>query len=192
MRRLPLILSLKGAAHPDTDAKSPKPAGRASGPCHNFRPHDAPESVRPLPLRAIRWPYACPPATRRRPPSHPAGTSRNSATPRPTSRFRVISLRSIMGKSPVSRPNPSFTPLPPASFRPHLSCEKVESPNFARWPGQCPNLDSACHAPKDRCTFDEGRPLPPARRGSTPWRFGVFPRSAQKHPIIPKEFVASL
>jgi hypothetical protein len=29
-----------------------------------------PKSVRPLPLRASRWPHACPPPTRRRPPSH--------------------------------------------------------------------------------------------------------------------------
>ena len=42
-----------------------------------------PTSVRPLPLRASRWPYACPPPARRRPPSHPAAISRKSAAPRP-------------------------------------------------------------------------------------------------------------
>ena len=42
-----------------------------------------PKSVRPLPIRASRWPDACPPPTRRRPPSHPAARSPNSAAPRP-------------------------------------------------------------------------------------------------------------
>jgi hypothetical protein len=42
-----------------------------------------PKSVRPLPIRASRWPDACPPPTRRQPPSHPAFRSPNSAAPRP-------------------------------------------------------------------------------------------------------------
>ena len=181
-----------GAVSAKALAKSPQPAGRASGPCRNFRPHSTPKISptsaapgKPLGLTPARE------ATRRRPPPHPAARSRNSQTPRPD-QVGIISLRFIMGKSPPSRPNISFTPFPPASFRPQLSSEKAKSPNFAQWPGQCPNLDSASRAPKVRCTFDEGRPLRPARRGSTPWLFGVFPRSAQKHPIIPKEFVASL
>ena len=103
--------------------------------------------------------------------------------------FRFASL---WGESPVLLPNTSFTAFPRASFQPQLSFEKAMSPSFSQWRGRCPNLDSASRAPKVRCTFDEGRRLPPARPGSTPWRFGVFPRSAQKHPIIPTEFVASL
>ncbi len=48
----------------------------------SLRPHRAPKPVRPLPLRASRWPYACPPPARRRPPPHPAARSRNNAAPR--------------------------------------------------------------------------------------------------------------
>jgi hypothetical protein len=72
-----------GAVSAGAFAKSLQPTSRASGPCQNSRPHVAPKSVRPLPLRARRWPDACPPPARRRPPSHPAVRSRRNAAPRP-------------------------------------------------------------------------------------------------------------
>ena len=52
--------------------KSHQPAGRASGPCRNFRPHSAPKISLTSAIRASHWPYACPPPTRRRPASPPA------------------------------------------------------------------------------------------------------------------------
>ena len=52
-----------------------------------------PTSVRPLPLRASRWPYACPPPARRRPPSHPAVRSRHNAAPRPVDGHNIDKLR---------------------------------------------------------------------------------------------------
>jgi hypothetical protein len=63
-----------------------------------------PKSVRPLALRASRWPDACPPPIRRQSLSHPDARSRNIAAPRPDL-AGIISLRSIIGKSPVSHPN---------------------------------------------------------------------------------------
>ena len=52
-----------------------------------------PKSVRPLPLRASRGPHACPPPTRRRPPSHPVVRSQNIAAPRPDQRTAPDDLR---------------------------------------------------------------------------------------------------
>jgi len=61
-------------------AKSHQPAGRASGPCRNFRPLNAPKFS---PTKQAAGLYACPPTIRRRPPSHPAIRSRENA-PTPT------------------------------------------------------------------------------------------------------------
>jgi hypothetical protein len=58
-----------------------------------------PISVRPLTFRASRWPYACPPAARRRPASYPAGRSRHSAAPRPVAGHSIDKLRVRSGTS---------------------------------------------------------------------------------------------
>jgi hypothetical protein len=58
------------------------------------------------PVQASRGPYACPPPTRRRPPSHPAARSRNSTAPPPRPQqppVRPLPDRPI-GKGPGSRP----------------------------------------------------------------------------------------
>ncbi len=52
-----------------------------------------PISVRPLPLRESRWPYACPPPARRRPAPHPAVRSRHNAAPRPVDGHNIDKLR---------------------------------------------------------------------------------------------------
>ena len=58
-------------------AKSPQPAGPASGPCRIFCPHIAPKSVRPLPLRASRSPCVAPKPPKR---SYPFGLYRRSSS----------------------------------------------------------------------------------------------------------------
>ena len=72
-----------GAVSAGAFTKSHQPASRASGPCRNFRPHDTPNISLTSAIWASRWPYACPPTTRRRLASHLAAISRNNAAPRP-------------------------------------------------------------------------------------------------------------
>jgi len=75
---------------------SPSPISRQAahqGLAKTFALTTPPTSVRPLPLRASRWPYACPPPARRRPASHPAGTSRQNAAPRPVDGHNIDKLR---------------------------------------------------------------------------------------------------
>ena len=62
------------------------------------------------PVRASRWPYACPPARRRRPPSHPTARSRNIAAPHPAKGQR--SLRSIPAPPVTSATGPRFHSAP--------------------------------------------------------------------------------
>ena len=86
-------------------AKSHQPAGRASGTCRNFRPHIAPTICptsgapgKPLALRLPATHQATAPVSPGRQKSEQRG-------PAPRPRLGIISLRYIMGKSPVSRPN---------------------------------------------------------------------------------------
>jgi hypothetical protein len=75
-----------------------------------------PISVRPLPLRASRWPYARPPPARRRPPSHPAGTSRQNAAPRLVDGHHIDKLcagvaQGVQNRSILTTPeSPRFCP----------------------------------------------------------------------------------
>jgi hypothetical protein len=64
-------------------AMSPQPAGRASGPLQNFRPHAAPKFSLAFATRASRLPSPAPQPSRRRPASHPAVKRQKSAAPRP-------------------------------------------------------------------------------------------------------------
>ena len=85
-----------GAVRAEAFAKSHQPASRASGPSRNFRTHSAPNFTLTFAIRASRWPYACPPATRRRPPSCPDGRSQTIATPAcplPFPLIQVVCLR---------------------------------------------------------------------------------------------------
>ncbi len=73
-----------------------------------------PKSVRPLPLRASRWPHACPPSIRRRPASHPAVRSRNIAASRPDQpkedhhRSPSIPVEFLSAKKPWNRHSIGF------------------------------------------------------------------------------------
>jgi hypothetical protein len=67
--------------------------------------------IQPLPLRASRWPYACPPATRRRPPSHPTVRSQSGRSRVPTrlGPFRCATLwanRLCRAQTPIA-PQPT-------------------------------------------------------------------------------------
>jgi hypothetical protein len=79
-------------------AKSHQPAGRASGPLRNFRPHNAPKISQTSDGQASRWPNACPPPTGRRPASHLAVRSQSTRPRGPTSGSSMDKLRVGMAR----------------------------------------------------------------------------------------------
>ena len=147
-------------------AKPHQPAGRASGPLRNFRPHNAPKISLTSDNQASRWPNACPPPFRRRPASHLAVRSQESAAPRPD-RVGIISLRFIMGKSSVLRPDTrrNTADMPAIAQAKAPEGQENQQPS-CRWPfptghgkfyaQQCAAMNSSgkslqkngCHVPK--------------------------------------------